>query len=178
MGCGPSKGCPEPGLEHTNLHDLECEFTSGRRAFAKEDYQKAAHFWDAVLRSTPVTKREEGIVALAHGTLGYLFYNGLGVEKDTRRALELYEKGVKLGDTESRTHLADAYLDQNNSFYDEVTAYAWYASVDRYKHESLPEYEEIEKKIIARANETAKTLKSRLKPDQLKRAERLLNEMK
>ena len=60
MGCGPSKGCPEPGLEHTNLHDLECEFTSGRRAFAKEDYQKAAQFWDAVLRSTPVTKREEG----------------------------------------------------------------------------------------------------------------------
>ena len=59
-----------------------------------------------------------------------------------------------------------------------MIAYAWYASVERYKHESLPEYEEIEKQVIARANKAATTLKSKLRPYQLEKAERLLNEMK
>jgi hypothetical protein len=90
----------------------------------------------------------------------------------------LYKTAVSHGDTESRNHLGDAYLDKENAFYDPVTAYAWYASVERQKYEPLSGYEDVEKEVILRAQENAASLKSSFTNAQLERGEKLLVELR
>jgi hypothetical protein len=149
--------------------DLECQFTLGRIAYGQNDYKKAAEHWNTVVGAKPNDEREKTIVAIAHGTLGYLFYHGKGVKEDRKRAIELYKAAVRLGDLESRQHLGFAFSDKTNAFYDPVSAYAWYRSVElRYK--PVLE-EETEKTVLQTARDGMARLKPQLSDNDLKIAE-------
>jgi TPR repeat protein len=95
----------------------ETPYNFGVAAYKKRDYSEAAAQW---------TK------AVAHGdteamnNLGYLLYNGYGVDKDTDRAVKLWRVASAAGESESQWHLGRAYetgigVERNLS-----NAYAWY----------------------------------------------------
>ncbi len=82
---------------------------------------------------------DERIVAAAHGTLGYLYYRGLGVAQDQIKALQLFREGVRRGDLESRAHLGRAYAEDRNAIYNPTIAYAWFKSVENFYRPTIDE---------------------------------------
>ena len=157
-GCNSKDACLPTSSQSEKRDDLECRFTLGRTAYGRKDYKQAAEHWGSVVRANPNSERDKTIIAIAHGTLGYLFYYGKGVKEDRKRAVELYKTAVRLGDLESRQHLGFAFSDQTNDFYDPVTAYAWYRSVEH--HYKIILEEETDKRVL----QTAKDVMARLKP--------------
>jgi tetratricopeptide (TPR) repeat protein len=165
----PSGGCPLPDLNHKRLRDVECQFNLGQVAYRNKDYKQAVKHWEWTANHAPQNIPEGMIVAAAYGTLGYLNYNGLGVSEDRQRSLELYKKAVQHGDLESRAHLGFAYSDKANHFYDLVSAYAWYKSVENFYRPMLDE--EISTAVLEDAKKAVFKLRTLLTAAELKKAE-------
>jgi Sel1 repeat len=95
----------------------ETPYNLGVVAFKKRDYSEAASQW---------TK------AVAHGdteamnNLGYLLYNGYGVDKDIDRAVKLWRDAAVQGESESQWHLGRAHETGIGAERNLPIAYAWY----------------------------------------------------
>jgi TPR repeat protein len=92
-------------------------YNLGVAAYKKRNYSEAAAQW---ARSVARGDTE------AMNNLGYLLYNGYGVDKDTDRAIKLWQVASEAGESESQWHLGGAYetgigVERNPS-----KAYAWY----------------------------------------------------
>lgn len=61
----------------------------------------------AELEAEEIRKKEE---AEEWNTLGYYFFNGIGVEKDYEKAVESWEKAVELGNIQAHNSLAICYM--------------------------------------------------------------------
>ena len=168
-GCNPEDACPSGSPEAAIRDKLECQFALGRAAYAREDYKQAAEHWQKVVEMRPKSDYDKIIVAVAHGTLGYLFYYGKGVNIDRKRSVQLYRIAVRLGDLESRQHLGFAFSDKTNDFYDPVIAYAWYHSVERHYKPVLEE--ENAKRVLQRARDEMARIKALISDDEVKIAE-------
>lgn len=168
-GCNGTDACLSASLQGERRDDLECQFTLGRMAYGQNDYKQAAERWKRVVEAKPNSEREKIIVAIAHGTLGYLFYHGKGVKEDRKQAIELYKAAVRLGDLESRQHLGFAFSGKTNDFYDPVSAYAWYRSVEHYYKPVLEE--ETDKTVLRTARDGMARLKPQLSDNDLRIAE-------
>ena len=168
-GCNPKDACPSGSSEAAIRDLLECQFALGRAAYGREDYKQAAEHWQKVVEMRPKSEHDKVIVAVAYGTLGYLFYYGKGVNIDRERSVRLYKTAVRLGDLESRQHLGFAFSDKTNDFYDPVTAYSWYHSVERHYKPVLEE--ESAKKVLQRARDEMTRIKTLISKDEVKIAE-------
>jgi hypothetical protein len=171
LGCRSesSSPCPIPDLIHKTLADVECQFFLGTTAYRNKDYQQAAQHWAWVIHRDAQDRHEGMIVAEAHGTLGYLRYHGLGAAKDAKGAVELFKKAVERGDLESRAHLGFAYSDKSNAFYDTITAYAWYKSVENFYRPGLNE--QVSANVLKGSKNKVAELKKSLTTAELKKAE-------
>jgi len=63
----------------------------------------------------------------AQNDLAYLYYNGLGGERDYTRALELYEKAALQGDVMAQANTGLMYATGTGTDTDKARGYAWYS---------------------------------------------------
>jgi len=63
----------------------------------------------------------------AQNDLAYLLYNGLGGERDYKKALELYEKAALQGDALAQANTGLMYATGNGTDMDKARGYAWYS---------------------------------------------------
>jgi TPR repeat protein len=95
----------------------ETPFNLGVAAYKKRNYSEAAAQW---------TKEVARGNTRAMNNLGYLLYNGYGVDKDTDRAIKLWRVASEAGESESQWHLGRAYETGVGAERSLSKAYAWY----------------------------------------------------
>ncbi|ARN22299.1 sel1 repeat family protein [Piscinibacter gummiphilus] len=108
--------CQEPELESVASDDPECHFYKGTRHFREKDYQAALQEWLAVMEAKELPKELEYLRLNAQNNLGYLYYMGLGVRKNTELAIQQYWlPAEKAGHEEAAYHLCHAYAEENRN---------------------------------------------------------------
>jgi TPR repeat protein len=95
----------------------ETPYNLGVAAYKKRNYSEAAAQW---------TKSVARGDTEAMNNLGYLLYNGYGVDKDTDRAVMLWRVASEAGESESQWHLGRAYETGIGVERSLTKAYAWY----------------------------------------------------
>ena len=150
---------------------MTCQFFLGRDAYQRQDYHQAALHWQWTADRSADTIDDERIIAAAHGTLGYLYYRGLGVAQDQTKALELFREGVRRGDLESRLHLGRAYADDRNAIYNPVLAYAWLKSVENFYRPIIDE--QLSMNVLDDAKKALAILKGALTDGEIAKGEEL-----
>lgn len=95
----------------------ETPYNLGVAAYKKRNYSEAAAQW---------TKSVARGNTEAMNNLGYLLYNGYGVDKDTDRAVKLWRVAAEAGESESQWHLGRAYETGIGVERSLSNAYAWY----------------------------------------------------
>ena len=73
-----------------------------------------------------VKAAEQGNLA-AQNDLAYLHYNGIGGERDYKKALELYEKAAFQGDAMAQANTGLMYATGTGTETDKAKGYAWYS---------------------------------------------------
>jgi TPR repeat protein len=96
----------------------ETPYNLGVAAYKKRNYSEAAAQWTKAVASGNTE---------AMNNLGFLLYNGYGVDKDTDRAIKLWRVASEAGDSESQWHLGRAYETGIGVERSLSKAYAWYA---------------------------------------------------
>jgi len=122
FSCAHENSCPIAGKDHLVAASAECQFLLGRDAYSLKDYTGAAARWTQASQTAAKDSRETNFVASATGTLGYFYLNGMGVEQDKTKAINYFQTAIRLGDIESRNHLAFAYSDPRDERYDPISA--------------------------------------------------------
>jgi len=95
----------------------ETPYNLGVAAYKKRNYSAAAAQW---------TKSVASGNTEAMNNLGYLLYNGYGVDKDIDRAIKLWRVASEAGQSESQWHLGRAYETGTGVERSLSKAYAWY----------------------------------------------------
>ena len=81
--------------------------------------------WLEKAANSNVNGSEFGMIKLA-----FMYLDGIGVEKDTKKALELFEKASSLGNTDAKNILAKLYYDGESIEQDYRKAFEYWSSVD------------------------------------------------
>ena len=95
----------------------ETPYNLGVAAYKKRNYSEAAAQWT---KSVALGNTE------AMNNLGYLLYNGYGVDTDTYRAVKLWRVAADAGESEAQWHLGGAYETGIGVERSLPKAYAWY----------------------------------------------------
>jgi TPR repeat protein len=95
----------------------ETPYNLGVAAYKRRNYSEAAKQWTKSVASGDIE---------AMNNLGYLIYNGYGVDKDTRRAIQLWRVAAEAGESEAQWHLGNAYETGIGVEGSASKAYAWY----------------------------------------------------
>ena len=95
----------------------ETPYNLGVAAYKKKDYSVAATQWAKAV-ALDDTK--------AMNNLGFLLYNGYGVDKNVARSMELWRKAAATGESESQWHLGRAYETGVGAERNLSIAFAWY----------------------------------------------------
>jgi tetratricopeptide (TPR) repeat protein len=95
----------------------ETPYNLGVAAYKKRNYSEAVAQW---------TKSVASGNTEAMNNLGYLLYNGYGVDKDIDRAIKLWRVASEAGESESQWHLGRAYETGVGVERSLSKAYAWY----------------------------------------------------
>lgn len=84
--------------------------------------------YDKGIKYLNLAVEKEDLRAIDH--LGFLYLNGLGVEKNPQKAIELYQKAADLGSTRTAGKLGEIYLFAENVERDYVQAYKYLSRVE------------------------------------------------
>jgi uncharacterized protein len=153
-------GCIDKGVGDSADAD-DSSYNLGVRAYRAKDYAKAFDHWSR---------------AAAHGelnalnNLGFLLYNGYGVEKNVEEATDLWTTASFAGHSESQWHLGGAYEDGRGVEKNLSKAYAWYRCAIESATGRLErgEHAEEESKILKDARTSAAELEPTLTANELK----------
>jgi TPR repeat protein len=166
--CVLGVGCT--GGSAGSAEEVDSDYNLGVDAYLSKDYHVAFEQW---------TK------AAAHGelnalnNLGFLHYNGLGVQKNQAVGVSLWRTASFAGHPESQWHLAAAYESGEGVKMDRTRAYAWYiCAVASYNREIEAGEEESHSEALRDARQSASDLASNLTQDELARAQNLAVELK
>jgi TPR repeat protein len=99
--------------EYSTNHPL-CLYYTGTESYRNNHYLEASKKWESLLSISPIQKEYNELFISAHNNLGYLYFHGLGVERNTSKSLEHWHKAVSLGHEESEYHLCYVYGDPNS----------------------------------------------------------------
>tara|TARA_B100001989_G_C24533205_1_gene462838 strand:- start:445 stop:990 length:546 start_codon:yes stop_codon:yes gene_type:complete len=99
--------------QYNENHPL-CFFLTGTRHFRNEEYLEAGEKWKEILKMSPFPDEFIDLLLKANNNLGYLYNQGLGYERDSKLALEYWEKAILLGSQETEYHLCYALADEDN----------------------------------------------------------------
>jgi TPR repeat protein len=80
-----------------HAQDRDTAFRSGLSAFQTGSYDRARTVWEALA---------EGGDARAQAGLGYMYYTGRGVSRDSARAAQLFQRAADKGEPTAQTFLA------------------------------------------------------------------------
>ena len=86
-------------------------FFSGTQSFRDASYAAASSSWQALVDLEEVPSEFERYKTNAYNNLGFLYFQGWGVQKDRDRAVNYWKVAAKVGHEESEYHLCHAYGD-------------------------------------------------------------------
>lgn len=144
-------------------------YNLGVDAYRAEDYSKAFEHWSAAAARGELN---------ALNNLGFLLYNGFGVEQSQVEAVKLWRIASFAGHSESQWHLASAYEAGEGVQKDLLKAYAWYTcAVESAAREiKASDESEAESEVIKDARSSIEELKRILAASELSDAEALAAE--
>jgi hypothetical protein len=90
---------------------------SADNAFTHGDYEAALAIWEPAAR---------GGDRHAQNRMGIMYHLGLGVRRDSQKALHWYRKAAIGGDPDAQRNLGAMYLAGQDIARDEFKAYAWF----------------------------------------------------
>ncbi len=93
------------------------QYKSGQVLYFFGDYENAIEKWKPLLRED---------FALAQASMGWLYQMGLGVEKDTQKAFQLYFSAAKQGNAVAQNNLGVMYEQGIEVEIDLIEARHWY----------------------------------------------------
>jgi len=93
------------------------QYKSGQVLYFFGDYKKAIEKWEPLLRQD---------FALAQASMGWLYQMGLGVDKDTQKAYQLYFSAAKQGNAVAQNNLGVMYEQGIEVASDLKKAREWY----------------------------------------------------
>ena len=165
--------CPLEGLPDSLESAPECQFYLGTSAFRDQDYARAAEHWRRIVNGG---SDDGGYRVEALGTLGYLTYHGLGVERDMAIAVGYWMQSVEKGGIEARFQLGNAYSDPEFAGYDPVRGLAWHRSLE-IAYPNPEALGETDRSILQYAANAAADLRDELSAEDITRAEMLALEL-
>ena len=111
-GAAYAAACREPKLEHLPEVHIGCLYYKGTRLYRSKEYAAARLEWQKIVNMSGIPKEVEYLKVDASNNLGFLYYMGLGVEKDRQRAIrEYWIPAEKQGHEEAAYHLCHAYAE-------------------------------------------------------------------
>lgn len=103
----------------------------------------AARNWSALVYAKDVSTEFEPLRRSAQNNLGFLYYQGWGVPRNSARAIELWNQAYSRGHAESTYHLCHAYADEDEPQYMPKKALAYCKEALRRYDAKKAEVEEV-----------------------------------
>jgi TPR repeat protein len=103
-------------FDSSNAAPADQEFRKGLSAYNSSDFRKAMQIW------LPLAEHED---APAQAGLGFMYYRGLGVAVDNRKAAYWLRKAAEHGQPEGQLMLGSLYFYGKGVAQSYVQAYAW-----------------------------------------------------
>jgi TPR repeat protein len=105
--------CQEPKLEAVASDHPECQFFKGTRHFREKEYSAALQEWMTVIDTKEIPKEFEYLLLDAQNNVGFLYYMGMGTQKNPDLAIQQYWlPAERAGHEEATYHLCHAYADE------------------------------------------------------------------
>lgn len=104
-------------ITKANDGDTEAMYSLAEKYWDKENYAEAAKLY---------RKAAEAGKSEAMNSIGFCYYRGYGVQKDSKSAVHWFQKGAEAGDINAMSWLGDCYYEGNGVAKDENTALQWY----------------------------------------------------
>lgn len=160
-------GCAEERPQPSD--SVESVYNLGVDAYRAEDYAEAFEHWSAAAARGELN---------ALNNLGFLLYNGLGVDQNQEEGISLWRIASFAGHAESQWHLASAYEVGEGVQQDLLKAYAWYMCAVESAAREVRESDEsdVESEIIKDARNSIEELRGKLGATELVDAEALAAE--
>jgi TPR repeat protein len=148
-------------------------YNLGVAAMKSNNFEEAAAQWSKAVASGNT---------YAMNNLGFLLYNGYGVQKDVARAIDLWHAAAVAGHAESQWHLGYAYESGVGVEQSLPQAYAWYScsvenasnQISAYPHNER--YVQLQTSIRNRATQLLTALAPRLNASELNSGKALAGE--
>lgn len=113
--------CFVEGKKHDiSINSPVCIFYTGTEHYRNERYDQAMNKWEQLFFIKPFPVEHERLLISASNNLGYLYYHGLGKNRNTQKALEYWERAVLLGHEESEYHLCYALGDPESPIFSKL----------------------------------------------------------
>lgn len=161
-------GCTESETAQA-ADSVETTYNQGVEAYRAKDYAKAFAHWTHAAAYGEVN---------ALNNLGFLLYNGHGVETNHAAAIKLWRTASFAGHAESQWHLAAAYESGVGVEQDPAKAYAWYrcSIVSAGREIQADQEDDAASIVLDDARKSIGKLAPTLSEAELKRAEALATE--
>jgi hypothetical protein len=133
-----------------SLKEVIVQFNIGRDHYSNKEYAEAYKLW---------LLAADANILEAYNNLGYLNYNGLGVEQNREEGVRLWRIAAVNGLAESQIHLSEVYSDGVILQKDLIEAYAWAKAAAYFTPQESDDdlrkiYERDSKKLIVEYSKT------------------------
>lgn len=110
--------CPLPDLEKFSADSPTCYFYSGTTAYRNKDFKLAAQHWKSLIALKDLPADQKYWQVHAYNNLGFLYYQGWGMVKDRKAALNYWKFAFDSGHEEAAYHLCHFYADPKSESFD------------------------------------------------------------
>ncbi len=125
-----------------------CLFYTGTDHYRSERYAEARAAWQELVVLPAAEEEARRLFAAARNNLGYLQFNGLGVDQDRAAAVELWKSAAAMGNEEAEYHLCHAYIDAPKPLGDPAAALV-HCDQARALYQGMAERTEAQESVLA-----------------------------
>lgn len=109
--------------EYGNIEDAYCQYNLGEAYYHKKDYALSLYYYTQAINQN---------YADAFAALAYQYANGSGIEKDTKKAFDLYLKGEELNQETAKINVGICYYNGSGVEKNYVKAVERFKQLTRY----------------------------------------------
>lgn len=132
----------------------------GTKNYREKNYAAASGSWERLRTLKDVPPKFQELQTSANNNLGYLFYMGLGVDTNTKLALQYWKVAYDAGHDESGYHLCHAYGDADRAEYSPRLALGYCKeALRRYQRAADPE--EVDAEVVKQIRKYVSRLEMR-----------------
>jgi uncharacterized protein len=84
----------------SDMGEVSADVSIGNIYYEKKEYDKAVEMYEKVLE-----QEDTNFHSVVLNNMAVLYHLGLGVEKDTRKAMQYYKRSIGLGDASAKNNL-------------------------------------------------------------------------